>query len=172
MLWFRRPAYGKWIAAGALVLVAFAMDVRRGATTPYPFAATMIAGGRALTEDDVRWRRVPVGLLPDADLGGGRASRDIAAGEPLVPGALQGGLDIPDDWWAVPVPLPETIATGATVRLVLLGSTRAIDGIVVQPGGLGTFGVVEAGLVAVPGADAASAASAAARNELTVLIAP
>ena len=72
----------------------------------------------------------------------------------------------------MPVGLPESVVPGAAVLIVVQTASLAIPGIVVQPGGLGTFGVAEAGLVAVAEQDAVAVANAAARNELTVLIDP
>lgn len=172
MYWFRRPKYGKWVAAGALVLLAFAMDVSNGATDPYPFARSDLTRGDAVSAADIEWRDVPAGLLAPPTLEGGLLTRNVVAGEPLLPSTIGDAALIPEGWWAVPVGLPETVTRGTAVRIVLPSPARAIDGIVVDPGGSGTFGVAEAGLVAVPGADAVAVASAVARDELTILIAP
>ena len=172
VFWFRRPLYLRWFVGGALVLIAFAMDMRRGATEPYPFARRDLAKGQVVGPEDVEWRDVPVGLLPAPDLLLGALTRPVAVASPLIDGVTSGVSPIPEGWWAVPVGLPESVVPGAAVLIVVQSLAHSIPGVVVQPGGLGTFGVTEAGLVAVAEQDAVVVANAAARNELTVLIDP
>jgi hypothetical protein len=172
MFWFRRPPYGRWVAAAALLVVAFVMDTSGRATEPRPFAAHDLAAGHVVTDEDVEWRDVPAGLLPAPDLAGATVGRSLIAGEPIVPGALRSAGAVPAGWWAVPLTLPTTIGPGAPVQVVDLSTGAVAGGIVVTPGGEGAFGVAEPGLVALPGEAAATMAVAAARDEVAVLFAP
>ncbi|MFQ5555478.1 MAG: SAF domain-containing protein [Acidimicrobiia bacterium] len=172
MFWFRRPPYLRWFAAGSLVVAAFLIDLRKGATTPHPFARADIARGMPIEEPDVAWENVPIGLLPAPDLAGAVTARALRAGQPILPHDLGLVEPIPADWWAVPLAMPATAAPGSSVLLVLVHPPRSVPGIVVEPGSVGAFGVAEAGLVAIPGDAATAVATAATRGELTVLIEP
>ncbi len=172
MFWFRRPPYLRWVAAGGLVIVAFLMDLRDATGEPYPFAARDLAAGESIDAAAVEWRRIPAGLLRQPELSGAVAGLDLVAGEPILPAALRAFREIPDDWWAVPLAIPEQAALGSAVRLVVLDPPLVVDGVVVTAGSPGTFGVPEAGLVAVPGTEAVAVAGAAVRGELTVLVEP
>jgi len=172
MFWFRRPPYLRWVAAGALVAVAFVMDVSDTATTPHPFAAELIRRGELIDASKIEWKPVPVGLLAAPDLAGAIAGIDVQPGEPLLEGGLRRDDAVPSGWWAVPLALPADAVPGTAVRLVVLSPLDSVDGLIVRSGEMGTFGVPEAGLVAVPGERAAEVAAAAARAELTVLLEP
>ncbi len=172
MFWFRRPPYLRWVAAGGLVVVAFLMDLRDAAGEPYPFAARDVTAGESLDAGAVEWRQIPAGLLRQPDLTAAVAARDLAEGEPILPAVLRSVREVPDGWWAVPLAIPEQAAPGSALRLVVLDPPLVVDGVVVRAGAPGTFGVPEAGLVAVPGEDAVVVAGAAVRGELTVLVEP
>lgn len=172
MFWFRRPPYLRWIAAGGLVVAAVLMDLNDAAGGLHPFAARDLTKGEAVSDDAVEWRRVPAGLLDAPDLADAVAARDLAAGEPILQGSLRSGPEIPPGWWAVPLAVPASAVPGSAVRLVVLAPPLVVDGVVVRSGEAGAFGMPEAGLVAIPGADAVVVATAAARGELTILLEP
>jgi len=171
VLWLGRPPYLRWIAAASLVLAAFAWDVSKRATEPFPFAARDMARGQVLTSDDVEWRPVPVGSLSLPDLTGASASILIRSGDPIVPSLVAVTPPIPPDSWAVPVPLPLGAGVGMSVRLVFADGS-ATSGVIVQPATEDSLGLMSVGLVAVDGDVAHIVALATANGDLIVLIEP
>lgn len=171
MFWLTRPPYLRWAAAALLLVAALAWDLRGRSGSPYPFAAEAIAAGAAIGEEDVEWRTTPRGLLTMPDLTAPVAARPIAAGEPILPSAVDADQGIPQGWWAVPVALPMAAAVGAQVRLITDSGVQS-EGIVVAVGSSDLLSIAEAGLVAVPPDHAASVAMAAMDGTLIVLVAP
>jgi len=167
-----RPPYLRWAAAAALLIGAFAWDLRGTRSEPFPFAAADIESGEPIEDAAVDWRDTPIGLMAIPDLAAPYASRSIAAGEPITRSAVATEPGIPDGWWAVPVALPTAAHAGTRVRLVLFEPVLTVDGIVVVAAtdGMLTFG--ESGLVAVPGEFADAVGRAAAEGSLTVLVEP
>lgn len=170
MFWLHRPPYLRWLVAAMIVVAAVVWDLDTTRTEPHPFAARPLERGVLLTEGDVTWRNVPVGLLAQPDLSAAVPAVDVSAGEPIVPSLLGSHDPVPADWWAVAVPLPSGVPVGARVRLVV--ATGTVDGIVVTvaPDEIGSFATD--GLVAVSPDHADAVARAVAEGDATVLVAP
>ena len=139
-----------------------------------PVATADLTAGRPLSEAAVEWREVPAGTLSGivavSDLRSDRIlTRDVPAGEPITRSAIGAGVPVPDDWWAVPVDLPDGARIGDRVRIVLSEPAQAADGVVIHLGRVDAFEPV-AGLVAVPHAVADTVARAAARQGVAVLL--
>jgi len=167
-----RPPYLRWAAAAAIVLGALVWDLRDNAVEPYPFAAGPIAAGALITNTDVEWRSLPEGAIAMPDLSDPVASRDLVAGEPIVPSAVARTSIIPDGWWSVPVSLPAATPPGTRALLVGTGPVFETDGIVISSPAEDLLSYSETGMVAVP-ADAATAVAIAARDgALIVLLDP
>jgi hypothetical protein len=147
-------------------------DLRGSAQILYPFASTAIAAGTPITDSQVVWRGIPEGAMAMPDLTDPVASRDVAAGEPIVPSAVSGVSMIPDGWWSVPVPLPSVAMPGTAVRLVGTEASFETDGIVVSVAGEDLLSFSESGLVAVPPAYAAEVAIASRDGTLIVMLEP
>ncbi len=172
MYWFRRPPYLRWAAAALIFTIAAAAELRGTPTVVHPYVAAPMAAGAALNPDALEMRRVPVGALPPVDLEGARAARTLSPGEPVLPSDLAAPQVAPDGWWLVPMPLPAAAGTGAEVRVLGLEPPQDVPGVVVGPGGDDGFGGRLPGLVAVPADQAAALATAAARDDVVVLIRP
>jgi hypothetical protein len=125
-----------------------------------------------ITEAEVEWRRVPEGSMALPDLSDPVASRDVPAGEPIVPSAVSDAATIPEGWWSVPVPLPATALPGARVRLVDAVSGVETDGIVVAVASDDLMSFDESGMTAVPPEAATLIAIAAREGNLVVLLEP
>ena len=171
VFWLSRPPYLRWAAAVALVLIALVWDLRGRSGVQYPFAASTIQAGAAIGEGDVEWKTAPRGLFDAPDLSTPVAARSIAAGEPILPSAIDDEAGVPEGWWAVPVALPAAATPGGAVRLIVPGGVEA-DGIVVAVGNSDLLSFSDAGLVAVPPARATAVATAAMDGTLIVLLAP
>ena len=172
MFWLARPPYLRWAAAAAVVVAALLWDLRDSGDILYPFAASAIAAGAAITETDVEWRHVPEGSMTVPDLSDPVAARDVPAGEPIVPSAVSEAATIPAGWWAVPVPLPATAVPGTRVHLVDASSGVETDGIVVTAGSDDLMSFDESGMAAVPPDAATLIAIAAQEGTLVVLLEP
>jgi len=155
-----------------IVVGALVWDLTGSAQILYPFAATAIAAGTPITDSEVVWRSIPEGAMEMPDLTDPIASRDVAAGEPLVPSAISGVSMIPDGWWSVPIPLPGVAMPGTRVRLVGTETSFETDGIVVSVAGDELLSFSESGLVAVPPGFAAVVAIASRDGTLIVLLDP
>ncbi|MGI9585555.1 MAG: SAF domain-containing protein [Acidimicrobiia bacterium] len=166
-----RPPYLRWAAAAFIVIAALLWDLNARATEPFPFAATTIESGQAITQDQIVWEDVPRGSLEHPNLVGASALVGIIAGDPLTPSLVGAGAPIPDGWWSVPVRLPQGVASGTRVRLVFPDGSLT-DGVVVTPASQDDFGSERAGVVSVPGAAANEVAIAAASDALVVMISP
>ena len=170
MLLLSRPPSLRGAAATLVVLAAIVWDLSNRATEPFPFAASTIPRGTALSEADIEWRDVGAGTLAMPDIGGGHAAVDIASGDPITRTVTVDRAPVPHDWWAVPIDLPLGLATGSPVRL-LLPSGVAVDGVVSIPAVDDVF-AGSSGAVAVDPNHVGEVASAAAAGLLTVLITP
>ncbi len=172
MYWFRRPPYLRWAAAALIFSVAAAAELRATPTVTHPFVAAPVAAGTSLDVDALDMRRVPAGVLPPVDVDGARAARTLSPGEPVLPSDLAAPQVAPAGWWLVPLPLPAAAGTGAEVRVLGLQPPQDVPGVVVGPSGDDGFGGRLPGLVAVPADQAAALATAAARDDVVVLIRP
>ncbi|GBE25751.1 MAG TPA: hypothetical protein ENG98_01945 [Actinobacteria bacterium] len=172
MLWLDRPPYLRWLAASTLVVLALGLEVSGPDLEPYPFVQRSIAAGEAVAVDDLEWRDVPVGILPEPSAVIGPAARKLEVGEPLIAGAVRAGSMIPDGWWVVPAPIPAAASPGVTVRLISVDDGFAVDGIVAASGVDTGFGDEAIGAVAVPEEAAVRVSLAASSNRLVVLVAP
>lgn len=166
--WMAPLPVRRYLAAALLVAAALAWDLRPVPTVDHPFAAVPLAAGTEVTDQMVRWERVPVGMLPSVDLDG-RVRAPVAVGEPLLPTHLDAAPPIPDGWWSVPLDLPSSVVAGSGVRVAITspGSEDAslIQGIVVRAGDASGRG----GAVAVPEQDAGRVATASAGGRALVL---
>lgn len=178
MYWFSSPPYLRYTAALLLVLAALWVELRPRDMVEHPFALQSVPAGTPLEPSMFEFRDVPPGVL-EAIAVGGAARHAIAAGQPLLPGDTDPtGVVVPTGWWTVEVPLPAATQPGDEVRLVVrpldIGAESVIvDGLAVRtpipeadPFGLEPT----AGLVAIPGAQAADVALAAGDHRLTVLV--
>jgi len=172
VFWPTRPPYLRWVAAAVLVVAALVWDLRGRSGVPYPFAAAPISPGAPIAESDVEWRTVPRGMLAMLDLSAPVAARAIAAGEPILPSAVDAEGGVPEGWWAVPVALPSAAQVGAEVRLITTDTGVESEGIVVAVGSTDLLSIADAGLVAVPPDQATVIAAASAAGTLIVLVAP
>jgi hypothetical protein len=170
--WFHRPPYLRWAAAALLVAVTLFVELRPEATVLHPFAATDLAVGTAPAEATIEWRRAPAGLLAPVDLTAGTVRHPVAAGDPLTPSAMGTGPGVPADWWSVPLPVPDGIAVGAAVLVVITDPVETVPGIVTAAGVDDPFAYEPEALVAVPGDAATRVALAAAARTAMVLVAP
>lgn len=168
MYWLQRPPYLRWAAAAALVLTAFAWDLARARTEPFPFAAREIAAGTPIEASAVRWRKVPSGLFEAPDLGAASALVAIPSGDPITSAVVGEPPPAPEGWWAVPVDLAPGAAPGDEVLLVIADPPLTVPGIVLIPGSGDRFGIdARPASVAVP-AEAAPVVAAASRAGLMV----
>ena len=172
VFWLTRPPYLRWGTAILLFVAALGWDLRGRTGVPYPFAARPIASGAAIGDADVDWRTVPNGMLTPPDLSAPIAARAIAAGEPILPSAVDAGGGVPQGWWSVPVALPSAAVVGARVRLITTDGGVESDGIVVAAGSTDLLSISDAGLVAVPPENATAVATAAVDGTLIVLVEP
>ena len=168
MYWLQRPPYLRWAAAVALVVAAFAWDLARSRTVPFPFAADPIAAGSPIEAAAVQWRGIPAGLLDVPDLTGATALVPIPAGDPITAAIIGPAPTTPDGWWAVPVDLGLHVAPGDEVLLVVADPPLTVPGVVLTPGSGDRFGLdSQPASVAVPG-EAAAVVAAASRAGLVV----
>ncbi|MEN8113953.1 MAG: SAF domain-containing protein [Actinomycetota bacterium] len=172
MFWLTRPPYLRWAAAASIVVFALVWDLRSTAEALYPFASKTISPGAPITDELVEWRPVPMGIMAMPDLSRPVASREIEAGEPIVPSAVSGETLVPEGWWSVPVALPATAEPGARVRLIGTEMPFDVEGVVVSRGTDDLFSYSDSGSVAVPPDAASNVAVAALDGTLIVLLEP
>ena len=169
MLWLQTPPWGRWIAAGCLVVAAAWVELSPEAHQDHPFSTETIAAGVEISELNTEMRSVPRGLLPPVELGS-VARREVSAGIPVLPDdTTDSDAPLPTGWWIVAVELPPQVATGETVRMVLLDTGETIDGVVASQSSEDTFGVVTGG-VAVPPEASGLVAAAVASGRAAVLV--
>lgn len=172
MFWLARPPYLRWVAIGAMIAVAVAVDLGDRRLERAPFAARDIARGDAVRETSIRWRDVPVGLMSTDVPNDAVAVRDIAEGEPITAGAVTGHRPPPDGWWTLELEVPDAATGGRRARVVVSDPLLAADAIVVSVSSGGRFGSGATGLVAVPPDVADQIARAATQGRVAVLLAP
>jgi len=168
--WLARPSYWRWAAAILLVGSSLYFELRPVPTVEHPFARTDLTAGSNITEAEVDWRSVPVGVLPETIVEGFLLV-DVAAGHPITPAMLDAAPPIPSGWWGLSVPVPEGSLPGSQVRMVVdvRGLPRIVPGLLIR-----TF--EEAGiegtsaLVAIPESEAGAVATALADGALSVLV--
>lgn len=171
MLLFSRPPYLRWVAAVAVVVAALAWDVSKRSTEPYPFAASPIPAGTALSDDLVEWRDLPVGSIERPDIAATTALVDIASGDPITSSVAGRPPSIPDGWWAVAVRLPPHLIVGSEVRLILPDG-RPVDAVVSTGADVDQYGYESIGAVAVPPELADAVAAASSVDAVIVLAKP
>jgi hypothetical protein len=151
-----------------LVVAAFAWDMARTRTEPYPFAARDLPAGAPIDAAAVRWRSVPTGLLDPPDLDAAAARVAIPAGDPITAATVGAPPAAPEGWWAVPVELAPGAVAGDEVLLVITDPPLTVPGIVLTPGSGDRYGLdAHPASVAVPG-EAAALVAAASRSGLVV----
>ncbi len=165
MYWLRQPPYLRWIAAGLVLVAGILYDTRPTPVVPYPFAAEQIDTGQQV-DPAIEWRDVPAGVLPEwTAVVTGLAINDIPAGTPVLPSLIT-TVDVPEDWWVVPLPLPQRVPPGTPIRVAL--EDEVVEGLIV--GEPTDTGFELSGSVAFPSEDAARVAIAAGDNALVVMI--
>lgn len=193
--WFARYPLLSWLppAAAALtvawlssaVIDGATADVRRlGPMVRVPVAARVVEPGAVLGDDDVRWRRLPRGVLPTGGLSeqpvGGTALVALAEGEVLLRSKLApegvGGVAalMPPGSLAVAVPAADgdrpPLRRGDRVDVLAAGdeggaATVAVGALVVDVAD-------EVVTVAVTSEEAPVVAYAVARGVVTLALAP
>ena len=171
VLWLSRPPYLRWIAAGAIVLAALVWDLSKRQSESFPFAATAILAGTAITEDLIEWRPLPEGSVPVPLLSGVSATADIDAGDPLTRSVLSQTSQLPEGWWSIPIDIPYGIPVGAAIRVVLPDGSAA-TGVVTQPASNDGFGVPSPGTVGFPAAVADTVAQLVSVGDVVILVEP
>jgi hypothetical protein len=165
--WFGRPPYVRWVAAGALLVVAVLLEFRPANSVLHPFTAEVIEAGSPL---EVEWRKVPEGLFPAPNLDGAVATHVLAAGEPVAPSDVTAAGSLPSGWWQLALEVSFALVPGAEVQIVLTESSRTVSAVVVRMGAADSLQGPVA-LVAVPAEDAAAVARAVAGRSFVVLVA-
>ncbi len=170
VLWLQTPPWGRWLAAGLIVLGSLWVELRPQPSVEHPFASQEILAGAEIGDWNTVLRLVPAGLLesvpPD-----GVALTDIAPGEPVLASSVgdQSG-ETPAGWWSVEMALPISARPGDEAQVVLLEAGSTVPAVVVagstdDPLGSGL------GIVAVPGDHAADVAAAAVEGRVAIMIA-
>jgi hypothetical protein len=168
MYWLQPPPHLRRVGAALLVVGALLWDLRGSATVAYPVAAHQVSAGSAISDDDVRWVRLPAGVLPDTDLTGAVAAVDIAPGDPIALSIIAPAVTAPDGWWAVPIEVGSAAIPGDTVLLVVADPPLTVPGLVMAPQEGDPLSLdYRPALVAVPG-EAAAVVAAAERAGLLV----
>lgn len=169
MFWLGTPPWGRWLAAIALVATAFWFEVRPTAEVQHPFAVVDVFRGDLIGPDNTTLRKIPAGLFEPVALGV-RATRDIAAGVPVLAADVSASGDrVPPGWWSLPTDLPSGAQTGDPVMVVLLDTGEAVEGVVVSAPGTDPFGDSR-GTVALPPDRAVRVAAAAADGRVAILV--
>ena len=167
MYWMASPPYWRWLAAGAVIVIAAYMDLSGPATESYPFAAAVTEPGEVV---ELEWREIPAGVLgPPSDLSGVARAR-LEAGTPIVEGILAPIDAVPADWWALQADIPSQATIGSRVLVAIARPDSEVVGIVVAPSSATGFGGVTPGLLAIPPERAAEVAVALAEQRATLLI--
>jgi len=170
VFWLARPSYWRWAAAILLVGGSLYFELRPTPSVRHPFAATALPAGVEMTDRNVSWREVPVGVLPETMVEGFLLV-DVEAGQPIVPAMLGTAPSIPSGWWGLSVPVPEASLPGSEVRLVVdvRGVPRVVPGVLIRTFDETTIEGTTA-LVAIPESEAGAVAAALADGALSVLV--
>ncbi len=170
VVWLLRPPYVRYAAATLIILGALYLDLRPVPEVDHPFLTRDVPAGATIGPDDVEWRLLPPHTLPMVDPTG-VATADLPAGTPLVPAMLTAAPSIPDDWFALEIPVPDLAAPGRPVRIVVNAETWT-DGVVIalSEGSTDFLSRGRTALVAIPAGAAATVAEAAGRGSVTVLL--
>jgi len=170
VLWLQTPPWGRWIAAGLIVIGALWVELRPDPSVEHPFATEEILAGAEIGEWNTRAQQVPAGLLEPVNVEG-VALTDIAPGEPILTSSVgERAEKVPDGWWAIEVALPAGAAPGDKAEMVLLDSGSTVPAVVVtgatdDPLGSGL------GSVAVSEEHAAEVAAGVVNGRVAVMIA-
>jgi hypothetical protein len=172
VFWLARPSYWRWLAAVLLVGSSLYFELKPTAAVRHPTAATNLAAGIELTDANVAWTDLPVGVLPETTVDG-ILLIDLEAGQLIVPAMLGSAPAIPTGWWGLSVPVPEASLPGSEVRLVVdvRGTPRVVPGLLIRTFDETTIEGTTA-LVAIPEAEAGAVAAALADGALSVLVGP
>ena len=87
MLWLQTPPWGRWIAAGLVVLGAVWVELRPDPSVEHPFATEAIVAGTEIGDWNTKPQRVPAGMLEPVTVGG-VALTDIAPGDPILASSI------------------------------------------------------------------------------------
>ncbi len=169
MLWFQPFPWGRWALVLLIAGIAAYIEFMPDADVQAPFAVRTINVGETIDETNTELRQIPDGLLETADRGA-VATQRITAGSPVMASAVGAhGETVPPGWWVVGVTLPDGVAVGAEVKLVVLDTGDEVSGVVAHPGSDDPFAAADGG-VAVPPESSADVALAAANSRLAVLV--
>jgi hypothetical protein len=170
VIWLQTPPWGRWIAAGLIVVGSIWVELRPQPSADHPFASEEIAAGAEIGDWNTVMQRVPADLLEPVTPEG-VARTDIAPGEPILTSSIGSRNEkVPEGWWSIEITLPVSARPGDQAQIVLLDSGSAVSAIVVagaadDPLGSGL------GTIAVPGEQAAEVAAAAVDGRVAVMIA-
>lgn len=172
MYWLARPSYWRWAGAILLVGASLYFELRPTPSVQHPFAGTDLTAGSDISQAEIDWRSVPIGVLSETILEGFLLV-NVESGQPLVPAMLGTGPLIPTGWWGVSVPVPEGSLPGSEVRLVvdIRGAPRVVPGLLIRTFETATIEGSTA-LVAIPESEAGAVAAALADSALSVLVGP
>ena len=150
--------------------MAVAWEFRAAPTDLRPYLARDVAAGEEVGQEDIEWRPVPAGFLPDVSPSG-IFLVDLERGTPLIRSVVGEANPLPEGWWSLEVPVPEGTSAGIDVRLVVdvRAAPRVIPGFVVRLLGANSLEGNTA-LVAIPEAEVGAAAAALADGSLRTLI--
>lgn len=169
MLWLQRPPLVKWIAVGLISCMALWLEVRPDPVVDHPFAIAEIAPGEAVGPHNTETKRVPTGLFEQPSEGD-VALRRIPKGSPIVSSVIgPAEAAIPEGRWIVAVEIPPGAGVGDRVRVILLDSGTAVDGIVTSVASDDPLTALQGG-VAVEASRAPDVAVAAANGRVSVLV--
>jgi hypothetical protein len=169
MIWLQTPPWGRWLLATLIVMVAAWFELRPAPTVDHPFAAEDIARGEPIGAANTRPRSVPAGILQPVP-SGAIASRDIAAGAPILATDTTGTANvIPRGWWAISLEVPEIARVGDRVLVVVIDGGLVIEGVISSARGSDPF-TTGTGAVAVPAAHAAAVAVASVEGRVAVMV--
>ena len=170
MIWLQSIPWAKWLSVGVLVAFALWLEVRPAPVVDHPFASVEIAVGELIGPHNTQAKSVPVGLFePPPD--GSYATSPVPAGAPIL--VEQTGDErfvVPAGWWIVSVDIPVGSQVGDRVRLVMLDSGQAVDGIISSIGSSDGFSTSSGGIAVEPGM-ATEVAAEAANGRVAVLVA-
>lgn len=171
MFWLARPPYFRRALAVVILAMAVAWELRPVPTDLRPYMVRDVTAGEKVLEDDIEWRRVPAGFLPEHASPSGFFLVDLERGTPLISSVVDEAKALPEGWWSLEVPVPEGTSAGIEVRLVVdvRAAPRVIPGFVVRLLGANSLEGNTA-LVAIPEAEVGAAAAALADGSLRTLI--